>query len=544
MKKVFGIDLGTTYSCIAYVDEYGKASVITNEDNEPVTPSVVYFETAENVPVGKIAKESLATDPSNVCSAVKRQMGNSDWFIEAHGVQYRAEEISALILKKLAKDASAKLGEPVEDVVITCPAYFGMAERHATAEAGKIAGLNVKAIINEPTAAAISYSLDKAEKPETVLVYDLGGGTFDVTIIQVVPDKSITVVATDGNHNLGGKDWDEAIRGYLIEQFNQETGVTEDIYDDPETMGDLELQSEKAKIALSRKDTTKVKVNFKGSSATIELTKGKFEYLTRGLLDSTISFIHNVLTESAKKGINSFDKILMVGGSTYMPQVKNRLAAEFPNVPIEVHEPNESVAKGAAMYGINMAIFEKLTENPEMTIEEITTNPEINPFIDYATGLAKPPVLVDTTNVISKSFGVRLVVDDIGTVKCVNVVTKNTKLPVEVTLPAGTQVADQRTINLVVFENEVSQGDGGGKDKNEVDLKICTLLGEKPLDGLPAGLPAGSPVDVIFKINSEGTLNVEAWEKAGGNRIQMSFEIKGAIDTEKGKAKIADLRVM
>lgn len=201
MSKIFGIDLGTTYSCIAFVDEYGNPTVVTNEDNEPVTPSVVYFEEENSMPVaGKVAKESLATEPAKVCSTVKRQMGNEDWFFDVNGKQYRAEQISAFILEKLAKDASEKLGEDVKDVVITCPAYFGIKERTATENAGRIAGLNVLSIINEPTAAALSYGLD-ANTAETVLVYDLGGGTFDVTIIKVVPGESISVVATGGDRS-------------------------------------------------------------------------------------------------------------------------------------------------------------------------------------------------------------------------------------------------------------------------------------------------------------------------------------------------------
>jgi len=537
MSKIFGIDLGTTYSCIAFVDEYGKPTVVTNEDNEPVTPSVVYFETAENVPVGTVAKKSLETDPANVCSTVKRQMGNGDWFFEAHGTQFRAEQISALILKKLAKDASEKLGEEVTDVVITCPAYFGMAEREATKNAGIIAGLNVLSILNEPTAAALSYGLD-SNKAETVLIYDLGGGTFDVTIIKVVPGESISVVATGGDHNLGGKDWDETIRGYLADKFAQETNVTDDIYDDPETLGDLELKSENAKKALSKKDKTLTKVVFKGTSATVELSKETFDEITKNLLDSTIDKTREMLVEAEKNGVTSYDKILLVGGSSRMPQVKDRLVSEFPNIPIETFDPDESVAKGAAIYGMNITGY-NIDEGGGKTGTTGGDTPAKPTYgVGGGAGGAGGAGPIKINNVISKSFGVELVVDDHGTLKVVNLIKKNKTLPIDTMLPAGTLVDNQTSIEIKVFENEVSD--------DVVDQSICKFLGEDSIKGLPANLPKGSRVEITFKISEEGTLAVEAFEVTGKNKIFMSFDIKDAMTQEQIDAaieKMVGLRV-
>ena len=350
--RIFGISFGTTYSCIYYVDEYGRPAVITNYDNKPLTPSVVYFESDGRVAVGEVAKVRLDTDPQFVCSDVKRQMGNRDWFFEAYGVRYDAETISSMILRKMTQDASVKLGEEVKKVVISCPAYFGISERKETENACVIAGLDVVSIVNETTAAAIAYGLN-IDKPETVLVYDLGGGTFDVAIIQVDSGKSIRVVVSDGDYNLGGKNWDEEIKRYVISEFSTRTGKGEDsLYGDAELMGDLELRVEKAKKDLSNSEKSFIKVSFNGISVKIELTKEKFEELTAYLLNKTIHLTHQLLHDAKRKEVDDFDKIILVGGATRMPQVRERLIKEFPDKTIELLDPDEAIAKGAALYGM------------------------------------------------------------------------------------------------------------------------------------------------------------------------------------------------
>ena len=243
VKKVYGIDLGTTYSCISYMDEYNKAVVMNNSEGERITPSVVYFEDSgeenPNIVVGTAAKESSKLYPNDVISFIKRQMGTD--YPVYHGEEtYRPEEISAYILRKLVQDAEESVGEKIEDVVITVPAYFGVNEREATKRAGEIAGLNVVGLIPEPTAAAVAYGMTK-ETNKKVLVYDLGGGTFDVTLIDI-SDKSIEVIVTGGDHNLGGKDWDDAIINYLVEQYKEQTGSDEDILEDEETARRLSIE--------------------------------------------------------------------------------------------------------------------------------------------------------------------------------------------------------------------------------------------------------------------------------------------------------------
>lgn len=526
MGKIFGIDLGTTYSCIAYVDPLtGQPSMIRNEENNnPITASVVYFGSESDFLVGDLAKESLSTDPENVCSVVKRQMGNEEWFFSSYGVQRRAEEISALILKRLAMDASQQLGEEVKDVVITCPAYFGIKEREATIAAGELAGLNVLKVINEPTAAACAYGLD-TDKKETILVYDLGGGTFDVTIIDVDPGKLISVVVTGGDHNLGGKDWDEILRTKFIDAFNFETGNSDNILEDPETAGDLELKAETAKKTLSKMLKTNVNVVHNGEKVKVEVSRDEFDMLTKSLLDTTIEMTRLTIEEAKNKlghEVN-IDKIIMVGGSTKMPQIKDRLQAEFANIPVDVIDPDESVAKGAAMVGINIAAY-NIQAGWEDETNPDNPNPNPNPDPIYGLGGTQGGKPMDFRDVISKSFGVELQVDDEGTLKVVNVIPKNTNIPTNITLNARTLYKNQTAINIRIFENEVS-------DKT-IDADRCTFLGEDQITGLPENLPLGSPVEIKFTITENGTLEVMATETTGNNSIFLDFDIKGAMTKE------------
>lgn len=258
--KVFGIDLGTTYSCIAYIDENNKPVVVKNSEGELTTPSVVYFESREDITVGESAKESSKMYPDEVVSFIKRSMGKPNSNLKINGVEMSPAEISSYILKKVVNDAVDNLkiegklkdNETIKDVVITCPAYFGINERTATQTAGELAGLNVLQIINEPTAAAITYGVADDSVEKTVLVYDLGGGTFDITMIHIKPGE-IKVICTGGDHNLGGKDWDDKILIYLDDEFGKQTGKKESVLDDPETLQELVLSTEKAKNFLHQK---------------------------------------------------------------------------------------------------------------------------------------------------------------------------------------------------------------------------------------------------------------------------------------------------
>ncbi|MFO7497212.1 MAG: Hsp70 family protein [Desulfobacterales bacterium] len=271
MKRIFGIDLGTTYTSIAYVDEYGKAVVAPNAENQRVTPSVVFFD-GGNIVVGDVAKESSKIYPNEVVSFIKRSMGEPDYLFSYDGKTYRAEEISSYILRKVAQDAEQSLGSKITDVVITCPAYFGINEREATRMAGEIAGFNVRQIINEPTAAAIAYGTVAISDKRVVMVYDLGGGTFDITLIDIQPD-AIQVICTGGDHNLGGKDWDDRIVAHLVQEFQSQTGSDEEILEDPDTCQDLQLSAEKSKKVLSQREKTPISITHGGERVKVELLR-------------------------------------------------------------------------------------------------------------------------------------------------------------------------------------------------------------------------------------------------------------------------------
>lgn len=514
MAKIFGIDLGTTYSCIAFVNDYGQPEVVPNEESQMTTPSVVAFEEGGSVSVGDAAKEMLGSDPDNVCSTIKREMGKRDFTFNAFGVDYTPETISSLILKKVVRDAAVNIGEEIKDVVITCPAYFGLEERKATENAGVIAGLNVLGILNEPTAAAISYGL-KVDTPQTVMVFDLGGGTFDVTILKVENGK-IQVVATGGDHKLGGKDWDDAIREYVINQYAEQTGEsTDSIYDDNEAMGDLELKAENAKKSLTQRDKVVVKLN----GEKIEVTREKFEERTRDLLESTINLTRSLLEEAKEnKGVTTFDKLLLVGGSTMMPQVMERLKQEFPDKPIEFSDPNQSVAKGAAIYGLNMAAFGTDEGGGGSQVsEEVSEEAKKNPIFRMGDGQAKP---INIVNVLSHSIAIRLIMDD-DKPHIVNQIYKQTEIPCTHELHASTVKDNQQTVLLEIFEN--------GSSEKLPDESQCKELVSGEMGPLPPNLPAGAPITNIFKVDENGLLTIDVEHKPSGVKKHLEVNLKDSL---------------
>ena len=540
MSKIFGIDLGTTYSCIAYVDEYGKPVTVPNQENSPVTPSVVFFEIGGCVSVGDVAKEALIAEPELVCSDVKLQLGKEEYVFSANGTDYRPEFIIALIFKKLAIDTREKLGEEVKDVVITCPAYFGLDEREATKKAAEIAGLNVLSIISEPTAAAISYGL-KADEAQTVMVYDLGGRTFDVTIIKA-DSGVIEIIATGGDHNLGGKDWDAEIQKYAIDQYVQQTGGSaEDIYDDTVALGDLELKSEQAKKRLTQCN----KASFRLNGAKIEISVEQFENNTASLLQSSIDKTRDTMNEAAAKGVTHYDKILLVGGSTFMPQVKKRLEQEFTGIPIEFCDPNESVARGAAIYGQNLEAYQRALEIAQKTgqkVEEVikgATTPQVG---GWHLPSGQKPVVVK--NVVSKSYALQMQDPISRELKLYNFIFKNSAIPLDVAISASTVEANQTSVLLSVFENDYAKGASEGDIVNDDDAKLLVSDELKPL---PENLPANAPIDVIMKIDEQGLLSVDARDVTGGRTVHMEVKLQSVMsaeEVEEAKSQVKALKLM
>ena len=378
MEKVFGIDLGTTYSCIAYVDESGKPVIIKNSSSERITPSVVFLGDYPNIIVGNEAKNILKTDPAKVISFIKRSMGDQNFIFNHNNINFKPEEISSFILKKIVSDAEQEVDLKIKDVVITVPAYFGINEREATKKAGELIGLNVLSLINEPTAAALFYGLDK-EDDQTVLIYDLGGGTFDVTIIKI-SSNNLDVVVTDGDNNLGGKNWDDVIMTFLQDEFVKKTGIQDDLLSpESEIYGELQLYAEEIKKTLTNKEKTQQRIIYNGKIVTIKITKEIFNNITVDLAEKTILLTNRLLESAKQKGVHNFDLIILVGGSTRMPQIKAILELNYPNKPIKIFDQDEAVAKGAAIYG-HLLLYKniaKKTGNNEI-IFTIETTPVIN----------------------------------------------------------------------------------------------------------------------------------------------------------------------
>ena len=545
MGKVLGIDLGTTYSCVAYMDENNKPVVLKNSEGELTTPSVVFFETAEDITVGSSAKESSKMYPDKVVSFIKRSIGQAGFSLNINDVKMAPEEISSYILKKVVNDAieslrlEGKLGddEDIKDVVITCPAYFGVNERSATEVAGEIAGLNILQIINEPTAAAITYGVLNDTVEKTVLVYDLGGGTFDITMINIKPGE-IRVICTGGDHNLGGKDWDDRVIMYLAQEFQNETGMTDSILEDPETLQELFLLAERAKKLLSSKEKAPITINHMGERVRIELTREKFDELTIDLAERTISLTNEIFEEAKKKGFNKEDvnEILLVGGSSKMPQVMRKIKEVF-DIEAKMFDPDESVAKGAVIYADKIndynIILEKASELTGKTQEEIKE--EIDSGQTDLLTVAKD-ANIDTSgrrylgqaddmkiiNVTSRSFGTCAYNSD-DEYKLYNIILKNDELPKAVTDTFYTRQDNQSGVLFKIFESLSSD--------LILDPDLGNEIGEVTLE-LPEGVAKSSPIEVTFRLNEAGLLDLKAVELGNNRVVEASFETTDAITEE------------
>ncbi len=510
---VAGIDLGTTYSAIAYMDEHGKPVIIPNSDNERITPSVILFEEDEAI-VGRIAKQSAVSDPENCVQFIKRDMGSNDWEKEFFAKRYTPELLSSLILKRLVQDASSYLGQSIKYVVITVPAYFGDTERKATRDAGEVAGLTVLEVLNEPTAAALAYGLDNLDKEQTVMVYDLGGGTFDVTVMEI-KGGSINVLATDGEVQLGGKDWDDELINWISEEFHKEHGI--DPRDDMDSYQALRDTAENAKIALSKKPKARMLCQCQGKTLKREITLEKFEDVTRMLLSQTETYLPIVL-EKSKCSWDSVDSILLVGGSTRMPAVKEMLRRVSGIEPDDTINPDECVAFGAAIYatllklkgvaGIDLAGDEYIPESVAATVRKL-----------------------DVVNVTSHSLGIAAKIA--GVPKNCIMISEQSPLPAKKSMRFGTEADNQTKVEVQVLEGEAESPDE------------CVQIGTCIISDLPPR-PCGSPIEVTFHYDAEGRINVTA-KDVGSNR-EVTTEIKrdgGMNDEEKEAEKqaIAEVEV-
>ena len=466
MSKVIGIDLGTTNSCVA-VMEGGEAVVIPNAEGNRTTPSVVAFSKSGERMVGQTAKRQAITNPDRTIASIKREMG-SDHRVNIDGKSYTPQEISAMILQKLKSDAEAYLGQPVTEAVITVPAYFTDAQRQATKDAGKIAGLDVKRIINEPTAAALAYGVDK-EQTQKIMVYDLGGGTFDVSILEI-DDGVIEVLATAGNNRLGGDDFDQCIMKYLVSEFKRTDGI--DLSGDKVAMQRLKEAAEKAKIELSGVTSSNINLPYITADATgpkhldVTLTRAKFNELTGHLVDATMGPVRQAMSDAGLKA-SDLSKVLMVGGSSRIPAVVEAVKKFTGSEPFKGINPDECVAMGAALQA------------------------------GVLTGDVKGLLLLDVTPL---SLGI----ETMGGV-CTRLIERNTTIPVKKSQIFSTAAANQTSVEVNVLQGEREMA---AANKS---------LGRFHLDGIAPARRGVPQIEVTFDIDANGIVNVSAKDLGTGN---------------------------
>lgn len=520
-KEIFGIDLGTTYSAIAFINESGRPEIIPNQDAEPTTPSVLFFENAKNVVVGKTAKNALRTSPERVVHFIKRELKNAGWHFkpDEDGDDWTPITVSGLILKRLAEDAKEAIGHEIKDVIITCPAYFGADEHKAVRLAGEWAGLNVKLILDEPVAAALAYGA-KLDEPKTILVYDLGGGTFDVTLVSVT-ETGIKVVLGGGDPRLGGKDWDEALLSLLVSKWQEATGCQEDILEKSAIKAALMLDAETAKTGLTRRESVEVSIAPDGyDKAVVQVSREEFDNVTETLLNRTISMTDDLLKDCAKKlGLPegekaTFDELVLVGGSTKMPQVAAKLRAVYGVEP-KIGDPNLSVAKGAAIRSL-LPINEPC---PKCGNYPCTCDPT-----DVCPKCGKNPCeCIKIAECLGHSYGIAAF--DHGTKICFNMLLRGQPMETaQYTHRFSTKAALMRTIDIEVAESDEGVFEETKEEQErKVDLDRVEIIQTAKLM-LPPGLPAHDPVDVTFSVDIDKILHVNATHVNSGETIEVKVE--------------------
>ena len=510
-RKAVGIDLGTTFSAVSHIDPYGKPQIIANSDSERITPSVILFD-GNQVIVGTIAKNSAVAEPEKIVDFIKREIGKSkdQFHREFDGKKYSAEELSALILKKLKVDAEKYLKMPVTDAVITVPAYFNDSERTATITAGRLAGLNVLQIINEPTAAALGYGLDKLDEDQTVFVFDLGGGTFDVTLMRIQGHK-LEMLATNGDHRLGGKDWDDVLVNHVAEEFDRAHG--ENPLLDLQSYQQLQSRALAAKIQLSSRERTTLVHGHNGKSIKIELTRERFEEMTRHLVEKCKAICEIVMGE-AKMDWSQVDKVLPVGGMTRVPMIR-KMISDLSSVPLigEVN-PDEAVAVGASIQAV-LSLLNEENETGERSLPEDTRE-------QFS---SREGSLIQVRNITSHTLGVVLWDENHLEEYVFPMIRKMTAMPAVVRNSFGTATANMQRATVRVVEGESSLP------------AECTPLGTCDVE-LPPFLPKGSPVELTYEYNANQVLEVSV--EACGNRASVSIERKtGLTDVELDRATTA-----
>ena len=520
MGKIIGIDLGTTNSCVAVL-EGNKPKVIENSEGDRTTPSVVAFNEEGEVLVGQSAKRQAVTNPHNTLFAVKRLIGrkfkddvvqkdismvpykiveadNGDAWVEVKGDKKAPPQISAEILKKMKKTAEDYLGETVTEAVVTVPAYFNDSQRQATKDAGKIAGLDVKRIINEPTAAALAYGMDKAEGDRTIAVYDLGGGTFDISIIEIADvdgEHQFEVLSTNGDTFLGGEDFDSALIEYLAAEFKKDSGI--DLHNDPLALQRLKESAEKAKIELSTSQQTEVNLPYITADASgpkhlvVKLTRAKLESLVESLVERSLEPLKMAIKD-ADISVGDIDDVILVGGQTRMPMVQEKVSAFFGKEPRKDVNPDEAVAMGAAIQGAVLA--GDVTDVLLLDVSPLTLG------IETQGGVATP------------------------------LIEKNTTIPTKKSQVFSTADENQTAVTIHVVQGERKQA-SGNKSLGQFDLR--------DIPPAPRGVPQ---IEVAFDIDANGILNVSATDKATGKKQSIVIKASSGLSDEEVEQMVSDAK--
>lgn len=502
MDKILavGIDLGTTYCAAAIVNQHGKPEIITNSEGERLTPSAVFFD-SDSIVVGQIAKDAATSSPDQVILYIKRQMGNPNWYYLHNQQRLAPPDISALILSKIKKDVEQSLAHPVHYAVITVPAYFDDDRRRATMTAAEIAGFKVLCLLNEPSAAAIAYGIERSMKNETVLVYDLGGGTFDVTLMRV-EGKDIRILGTDGDHQLGGKDFDDALIKYSVEKFFQEHGF--DPTNDPYTAQEVRKDSEKLKRELSTRTKAFLMLRSQGKTSRVEIDRTTYEGLIRSKLDTTLALVKSVLSDASVQK-DQVDRVLLIGGATRMPAVRSLLADYFGIEPDNSTNPDEAVAMGAALLAAKK-ILEIKPEDVPVAVQEKIGGLQI-------------------TDVTSHSLGIEAYIP--GTQQKINsiLIPRNSPIPTDIAREFVTTLPGQTAIKVIIYQGEFQ------------DPALCNPIGEFILSGLPQNRPAGCKVRVTISCGTNGVVEVSAVDIETGKQTQTQVSYKIGQTSQQISAK-------
>ena len=539
--STYGIDLGTTYSCIATLDRNGNPEVIRNQaDASDTLASAVFFESADNVIIGNSAKDMVETDGERVVQFVKREIGKPNArTYEFDGKTYTPVEISTLILKRL-KQMAEEQGGSVDDVVITCPAYFGLEERNATKNAGEMAGMNVLNLINEPTAAALSYCARQFQEERTILVYDLGGGTFDVTIVKMAlvmnadgnEVQKVTVVATGGNDELGGKDWDDKLFDFILQACCDENGLTPDEID-VETRQLIRSRVETAKKKLSNAESAKVKVNVNGAMTAVVISREEFENLTSDKVAQTMNYVEKTLQ---KAGNVEIDMVLLVGGSTYMPMIRNVVEGRFPG-KVQIHEPDRAVAMGAAIYA-NMLV-EEIQDDPVSPVGPTNPDKPTNPEGPSSGGTKERGagsgigIGITIEDQTPRSFGPG-VLSEVGEYIIDNIIKMGEVMPATCVKTYYTAADNMEKIVLRAFENMCMDDaltpcvNNYGEEQSTDPAYNVKLLGELDMM-LPPNTKKGSPIEVTFQVDAIGVY-VKAVNLSTGELVETTLRMESDVD--------------